>query len=73
MAAGILEQGQRSPGTVEDQAGEIMRYYYLFTYPEIECQLKSAGFKVLRAYAESGYKKTLKYFSRNICVLVKAD
>ena len=54
-------------------AGEIMRYYYLFTYPEIEYQLKSAGFKVLKAYPESGYKRKLKYFSRNICLLVKAD
>ncbi|MGD0855575.1 MAG: class I SAM-dependent methyltransferase [Dehalococcoidia bacterium] len=54
-------------------AGEIMRYYYLFTYPEIEHQLKSAGFKVLKAYPESGYKKKLKYFSRNICLLVKVD
>jgi len=54
-------------------AGEVMRYYYLFTYPEIECQLKSAGFKVLRSYPESGYKKKLKYFSRNICLLIKAD
>ena len=54
-------------------ASEIMRYYYLFTYPEIEYQLKSAGFKVLKAYPESEYKKRLKYFSRNICLLVKAD
>jgi len=54
-------------------AGEVMRYYYLFTYPEIERQLKAAGFKVLSAYPESAYKKKFKYFSRNICLLVKTD
>lgn len=53
-------------------AGKVMRYYYLFSYPEAEARLKDAGFKVLKTYPESGYKKTVKYFSRNICLLVKA-
>ncbi len=53
--------------------GEILRYYYLYTYPEIELQLRSAGFKVLKAYPEANYRWPLKYFSRNICVLARAD
>jgi len=53
--------------------GEILRYYYLYTYPEIEQQVISAGFKVLKSYPEAGYKLPLKYFSRNICVLARAD
>jgi SAM-dependent methyltransferase len=53
--------------------GEILRYYYLYTYPELEHQVSSAGFKVLKAYPESAYKLPLKYFSRNICVLAQAD
>lgn len=48
-----------------------LRRYYLFTYPEITGLLKSAGFEVIRTYAESGYRLPLKYFSRNICVLAR--
>jgi tRNA (uracil-5-)-methyltransferase TRM9 len=54
-------------------AGEVLRYYYLFTYPEIQNQLKVAGFEVLKVFPESGYRKKIKYFSRNICLLVKAN
>ena len=52
---------------------KILRYYYLFTYFEIESALKHAGFRVLATGPENGYKSPLKYFSRNICVLVKRD
>jgi len=52
---------------------ELLRYYYLFTYFEIEAVLNQAGFKVLSTWPEYGYKLPLKYFSRNICVLVKRD
>jgi tRNA (uracil-5-)-methyltransferase TRM9 len=51
---------------------EIMRYYYLFTYREIRELIEKAGFRVVRTYAESGYKLPLKCFSRNICVLARA-
>ena len=51
---------------------ELMRYYYLFTYPEIERALKIAGFRVIRTYPERGHKSRVKYFSRNICVLAEA-
>jgi len=50
---------------------EILRYYYLYTYFEIEAALRQAGFKVLATRPENGYRKPLKYFSRNICVLAK--
>jgi len=69
----FLNKGKEVLVPWKTNAGEIMRYYYLYTYPEIEHQLKLAGFKVLKAYPESGYKKKPKYFSRNICLLVKAD
>jgi tRNA (uracil-5-)-methyltransferase TRM9 len=52
---------------------QLMRRYYLFTYPEITKLLKSAGFAVTRTYAESNYRFPLKYFSRNICVLARPD
>jgi tRNA (uracil-5-)-methyltransferase TRM9 len=50
---------------------EILRYYYLYTYFEIEAALIRARFKVLSARPENGYRLPLKYFSRNICILMK--
>jgi tRNA (uracil-5-)-methyltransferase TRM9 len=49
----------------------IYRYYYLFTYWEFEGLAKKAGLQVLRSFPEARYCFPLKYFSRNICLLVK--
>ena len=49
----------------------IYRYYYLFTYWEFERLVKKAGFRVLKAIPEESYHFPLKFFSRNICLLVK--
>jgi tRNA (uracil-5-)-methyltransferase TRM9 len=54
-------------------AGDVMRYYYLFTYPEITHQLKASGFEVLETLPEHRYGKKIKFFSRNICLRVKAS
>jgi tRNA (uracil-5-)-methyltransferase TRM9 len=52
--------------------GQIIdRYYYMFTYWEFEKLLKKAGFQVLRSFPESTFHFPLKYFSRNICLIVK--
>lgn len=52
--------------------GQIVnRYYYLFTYWELEKLAKKAGFQVLRSFPESRYCFPVKYFSRNICLLLK--
>jgi tRNA (uracil-5-)-methyltransferase TRM9 len=59
------------PWNVGDK--KIMRYYYLYNYPELESVLKKAGFTVLRMYPENGYRLKIKYFSRNICALIRAD
>jgi len=59
------------PWKIENK--QLMRHYYLFTYPEITRLLKSAGFDVMRTYPESNYRFPLKYFSRNICLLVRPD
>jgi tRNA (uracil-5-)-methyltransferase TRM9 len=50
---------------------EVKRYYYLFTYPELEGLVKKAGLVVLKSYPEKNYRFPVKYFSRNICLLVK--
>ncbi len=57
------------PWKIQDK--QLMRHYYLFTYPEITRLLKSAGFEVMRTYAENGYTLRVKYLSRNICVLAR--
>jgi len=49
----------------------LYRYYYLFSYPELEKLVKKAGFEVLKSFPESSYRFPIKLFSRNICLLVK--
>jgi tRNA (uracil-5-)-methyltransferase TRM9 len=49
----------------------LYRYYYLFSYAELEKLAKKAGFQVLKSFPESSYRFPLKVFSRNICLLVK--
>jgi len=49
----------------------LYRYYYLFSYPELEKLAKEAGFEVLKSFPESSYRFPIKLFSRNICLLVK--
>ena len=49
----------------------LYRYYYLFSYPELEKLAKRAGLQVLNSFPESSYHYPLKFFSRNICLLVR--
>lgn len=49
----------------------LHRYYHLFSYGEIEKLMRKAGFEVVTSSPEKAYKFPLKYFSRNICLLVK--
>lgn len=51
----------------------LYRYYYFFSYPELERLVKSAGFQVLKSFPESSYRFPVKFFSRNICLLVKKE
>jgi len=57
------------PWRTRDKA--LHRYYYLFSYPELERLVKQAGFQVLKSFPESSYRFPLKFFSRNICLLAK--
>ncbi|AKG54060.1 hypothetical protein DGWBC_1422 [Dehalogenimonas sp. WBC-2] len=52
-------------------ADTILRYYHLFTYGEIQRLAKSAGFDIIYCRPESRYNFPFKYFSRNICLLLK--
>jgi SAM-dependent methyltransferase len=52
--------------------GETLeRYYYLFSYPELEKLARQAGFEIIKSFPESSYHWPLKFFSRNICLLVR--
>ena len=49
----------------------IYRYYYLFSYSELEKLVKKAGFELLKSSPENTYHFPVKFFSRNICLLVR--
>ncbi len=51
----------------------LYRYYYLFSYPELARLAKEAGFAMLKVFPERSYHGLVKYFSRNICLLVKKE
>ncbi len=51
----------------------LYRYYYLFSYPELERLVKKAGFELIKSFPESSYHFPLKYFSRNICLLIRKN
>jgi len=40
----------------------LYRYYYLFSYPELERLAKRAGLEVLKSYSENGYRFPIKFF-----------
>lgn len=49
----------------------LYRYYYLFSYRELEVLAERAGFAVVKSFPERSYHFPIKFFSRNICLLVK--
>lgn len=51
----------------------LYRYYYLFSYRELEKTVRQAGFKVLKSSPESAYRFPVKFFSRNVCLLIQKE
>jgi len=52
--------------------GETLhRYYYLFTYPELQGLAEKAGLLVVKSFPEHSYRLPMKQFSRNVCLLVR--
>jgi len=49
----------------------VYRYYYLFSYLELESLVQKSGFKVLESFPEKAYCFPMKFFSRNICLRLK--
>ena len=55
----------------KSQEKTLCRYYYLFSYHELEKLVKKAGFQVIKSFPENSYLFPIKSFSRNICILVR--
>lgn len=51
----------------------LYRYYYLFSYAELESLARKAGFIILESHPEIAYHFPLKLFSRNICLLLRKN
>jgi tRNA (uracil-5-)-methyltransferase TRM9 len=49
----------------------VERYYYLFTYAEVQKLIRRSGFLLIRTFSESSFHGPVKHFSRNICLLIK--
>jgi len=49
----------------------LYRYYYLFSYPGLEKMVNNAGLEVIKSFPEHSYRFPIKYFSRNICLLLR--
>lgn len=55
----------------KSRGGILYRYYYLFSYPELHNLLSKIGFEIINIFPEKSYRLPLKFFSRNICALIK--
>ena len=76
-------RGKESQVPWQTKETTLYRYYYFFSYSELEKLARRAGFQVLKSFPESSYRlpfkgfpessylSPLKYFSRNICLLVR--
>jgi tRNA (uracil-5-)-methyltransferase TRM9 len=49
----------------------IYRYYYLFSYSELEKLLIKTSWKIINISPEKSYHFPIRDFSRNICVLIR--
>ena len=49
----------------------LYRYYHLFSYGEAAKWVRKADFELVDIYPESRYKFPVKFFSRNICMVVR--
>jgi len=57
------------PWRIKDEV--VQRYYHLFSYGELEKLVRQADLLVVKSFPESSYRFPFKFFSRNICLLVK--
>jgi tRNA (uracil-5-)-methyltransferase TRM9 len=63
--------GRETTVTWRTKGETLHRYYYLFSYAELERLVKRARLEILKSFPEMAYRFPLKLFSRNICLLVR--
>lgn len=49
----------------------LWRYYYLVSFGQAEALAAEAGFTVVASSPEKSYRWPVKYFSKNVCLLLK--
>ena len=49
----------------------LFRYYYLFTYRQLKRLAEESGLEPTNIFPESDFRFPIKFFSQNICLLVK--
>ena len=49
----------------------LYRYYYLFSRAELKRLVGQAGLQVYKSFTQNSYRFPVKFFSRNICLLVR--
>jgi tRNA (uracil-5-)-methyltransferase TRM9 len=69
---GFWLKGKELQAAWNSKGKTFYRYYYLYSYHELQKALTEAGFKVDSIFPERSYKFPAKIFSRNICVLARA-
>jgi tRNA (uracil-5-)-methyltransferase TRM9 len=68
---GFWLKGKKTLVDWKTKAKVYQRYYYLYTYAEFEKDVRQSGLQIIDSGPEKSYSFPLKYFSRNICLLVK--
>ncbi len=54
------------------QGNEVLqRYYHLFSYNELIHLARKVGFEVIRAFPVGSHRLPCRFFSRNICLMLK--
>ena len=66
-------KGQEAAIPWKSKSGTVQRYYRFFTYWGFETLVKKAGFRILQSAPESQFHFPIKYFSRNICLVLKKE
>jgi ubiquinone/menaquinone biosynthesis C-methylase UbiE len=64
-------KGKESEVPWRKRGKTLYRYHYLFSYPELERLVKKVGFAVIKSFPENAYRFPIKFFSQNICLLVR--
>ncbi len=66
-------KGKEVPVAWKTSEQTLYRYYYLYSYREFEQDLRYVGFSIIKIEPEESFRFPIKYFSKNICALVRVE